>query len=318
MSPRRYRGMLLLCWVLLAACSTRNAPPPVESHPNTTQSLLGDPRTVDPCTLADPAAITGFGPVTNAGTVSMDYCLLHVAPDEHTLIQLAVGELSPSTPNKGDPIVKDGSVRIAQNAPTPGHCSREIIFDDGNAMLISADLLNGDPASGLCKLADAGAHVAAEALQHHQVGHRRTPPNSLTRLDPCAVIDTKFVQQVPGLEHAQPQRSPAGHECSWGAQSADSPRVQFSSTAGDPPRVLHDAAVAEQVANRPTVISVVGGDPNTPLCTAETGHIPFGAPGQVEVAQLLVALPGSDGTETCEYARGLARLAWPHLPPLNP
>lgn len=319
MSPRRHQGLLLvLCWVLLAGCMARTTPPPGETHDNTVQSLLGDPRTVDPCTLTDPAAITGFGEISKARTVSLDYCLLHVRPDEKTLIQLAVGELVAHTSNKGDPVVRDGSLRIAKNAPIPGHCSRQVLFDDGIAMQVSADLLTGDPAAGLCKLADSGAHVASEALQQHRAGHRDTPPNSLALLDPCSVLSTKFVRQVPGLEEAQPRPSPTGHECSWGEQSTTSPRVRLLHTAGEPPRLLHGAAVEEQVADRKTVISVVGGDPMVPLCSAETGHIPFGEPGWVEVAQLVVALPGSDGTEACEYARGLARLAWPELPQVNP
>ena len=310
--------LLVLCWVLLAACTVRNAPPPIEFRDNTAPALLGDPRTVDPCTLVDPVTITGFGAVANAGTVSLDYCLLHVKPDDRTLLQLTVGELVAFTPNDGDPVVRDGSLRIAKNAPVPGHCSRQVLFDDGLAMQISADLLTGDPSAGLCKLADSGAHAVAVALQRHEGGHRVTPPNSLALVNPCGVLDTGFVRQVPGLENTQPRSSPSGHQCAWGEQSADSPRVQLVHTAGQPPRLLHGAAVEEQIANRRTVISVVGGDPSVPLCSAETGHIPFGDPGQVEVAQLVVALPGSDGTEACEYARGLARLAWPKLPPANP
>jgi hypothetical protein len=319
MSPPRRQGLLLvLCWVLLAACTARNDPPPAETHDNTAQALLGDPRTVDPCTLIAPAVITGFGEVSNAGTVSLDYCLLHVKPDDRTLIQLSVGELVAFDPKKGDPVVREGALRIARNAPVPGHCSREVLFDDGLAMRVSADLLVGDPSAGLCKLAGSGARAVADALQQHKVGHRDAPPNSLALVDPCGVLDTDFVRQVPGLENARPRPSPTGHQCSWGEQAADSPRVQLVHTAGRPPRLLHGAAVEEPVADRRTVISVVGGEPSVPLCSAETGHIPFGEPGQVEVAQLVVALPGSDGTEACEYARGLARLAWPKLPQANP
>ena len=64
--------------------------------------------------------------------------------------------------------------------------------------------------------------------------------------------------------------------------------------------------------------SVVGGDPSTPLCSAETGHVPFGPPGtdQVEVAMLVVAYPDGDGLDACEFARGLAERAWPALPPV--
>ncbi|MGP4018067.1 hypothetical protein [Saccharopolyspora sp. 5N708] len=328
MSPRlRHRGMsLLLLWVLLVAGCTPENPQHDQAggqrgDAGTAQAMLGDLRTVDPCTLADPAGLQAFGPTENAGTVSLDYCLLHVRLGDGSLVQLAIGELINADPNpQGDPVVQRGPLRIVQNAPLPGHCTRQILFTDNIAMQISADLLTGDPAAGLCSIAQSGADAAAEALEQHRVGHRTFAANSLALVDPCTLLDSAAVRQIPGLEEAQPQSSPAGHQCRWGEQAADAPRVQFMHTAGDPPKVLHGAAVEESIAGRRTVLSVVGGDPQVPLCSAETGHIPFGDPaaGQVEVAQLVVAVPGMTGTDACEYARGLAGQAWPHLPPSGP
>lgn len=324
MSPRRHRGMLLLfvCGVLLAGCTAQNSTPTGGSQPADTsaRTMLGDIRTLDPCTLTDAAALQRYGAVSDAGTVSLDYCLLHLKPDDHTLIQLAVGELAgPETIEPGDPVVQHGTLRIAQSAPAPGHCTRRVQFGDGVSLQVSADLLNGDPAGGLCGIADTGAKLAADAVQQGRVGHRDYPSNSLALLDPCTVLDTAAVNQVPGLEDARPRPGIAGHQCAWGEPSADAPRVQLQHTAGEPPKLLHGAAVEEPVDGRRTVLSVVGGDPQVPLCSAETAHIPFGAvAGQVEVAQLVVALPGMTGTDACDYARGLARLAWPRLPPANP
>ncbi|WP_461155306.1 DUF3558 domain-containing protein [Saccharopolyspora tripterygii] len=324
MSPRRHRGMLLLllCWVLLAGCTADTSTPTGESKPVDTsaRAMLGELRTLDPCTLTDPAALQHLGAVSEAGTVSLDYCLLHLKPDDQTLIQLAVGELmGPGEGGEGDPVVQHGALRIAQSAPVPGHCSRRVQFGDGISLQVSADLLGGDPASGLCGIADSGAKLVADAVQQGRAGHRAYPSHSLALLDPCAVLDTEWVNQVPGLEEATPRPGLANHVCSWGEQSADSPRVQLQHTAGEPPRLLHGAAVEEQVDGRRTVLSVVGGDPQVPLCSAETAHISFGhVAGQVEVAQLVVALPGMTGTDACDYARGLARLAWPNLPPANP
>ncbi|SFS38466.1 DUF3558 family protein [Saccharopolyspora flava] len=324
MSPRRHRGMLLLvlCWVLLAACTAQPTTEIAGSRPVDTsaRAMLGDLRTLDPCTLADTAALQRFGAVSNAGIVSLDYCLLHLKPDDRTLIQLAVGELTgPDSDRPGDPVVPQGALNIVQNAPVPGHCTRRVRFGDGVSLQVSADLLAGEPGAGLCGIADAGAEAVAGAVQQGRAGHRDFPPNSLALVDPCAVLDTAAVNQVPGLEEARPRPSVGGHQCSWGEQSADAPRVQLQHTAGEPPRILHGAAVEEPVDGRRTVLSVVGGDPQVPLCSAETGHIPFGTvAGQVEVAQLVVAVPGETGTDACAYARGLARLAWPNLPPANP
>ncbi|PKW19749.1 hypothetical protein [Saccharopolyspora spinosa] len=327
MSLLRHRGMpLLLLLVLLVAGCTPETPPPSQSgsqrsDAGTARAELGDLRTVDPCTLADPVALQGLGQTENAGTVSLDYCLLHVKPNDGSLIQLATGELADTVPNQqGSPVVQRGPLRIVQDAPLPGHCTRQVLFADNIAIQVSADLLVGDPASGLCAIAQAGADAAVDALEQHRVGHRAFAANSLALVDPCMLLDSAVVQQIPGLGEAQPQPSPAGHQCRWGAQEADSPRVQFLHTAGDPPKVLHGAAVEESIADRRTVLSIVGGDPQVPLCSAETGHLPFGDPaaGQVEVAMLVVAVPGMTGIDACEYARGLAWQAWPHLPTSAP
>lgn len=313
-------SLLLLALVLLVSGCTGDQPgrPAAAAGrtPATATAALGDLRTVDPCSLADPGALAPFGAAENAGTVSLDYCLLRVRQPDGGLAQVQVGELGPAEQQPGDPVVRDGDLQVVQSAPLPGHCSRQIVFPDRVAMQVSADLLAGAPGGRLCGLADAGARAAARAIHEHRVAHRGFPPNSLALVDPCAVLDTAAVRQVPGLEQAVPTGRPGGHQCQWGVQSAQAPRVRLLHTAGDPPKVSHGSAVAEDVAGRPTVTSVVGGDPRVPLCTAETGHVPFGPPGsgQVEVATLVVAYPGGDGIDACDFARGLAQVAWPKLP----
>jgi hypothetical protein len=317
---------MLFLWVLLVAGCTPGAAPPSQTvgqqvDAGTASAVLGDLRTVDPCTLTDPAAFRAFGPTENAGTVSLDYCLLHVRLNDGSLVQVRVGELTAANPDwPGDPVIRRGPLRIVQNAPLPGHCTRQVLFADDIAMQVSADLLAGDPGAGLCAIAQSGADAAATTLEQHRVGHRLFAANSLALVDPCTLLDSATVRQVPGLEDAQPQPSPARHQCTWGAQAVDSARVQFRHTAGEPPKVLHGAAVEESIDDRRTVLSIVGGDPRVPLCSAETGHIPFGDPaaGQVEVALLVVAVPGMTGIDACEFARGLAGRAWPNLPMSGP
>lgn len=269
--------------------------------------------------MTDPAALRRFGHVTRAGTVSLDYCLLHVRMGNGSLLQLAVGELrhvDPATVTRGRPVTRRGPFRIVREAPLPGHCTRLIVFSDGIAMEVSADLLRGDPGSGLCSVAEAGAREAVTAIGRGRLEHRRFAPNSLALTDPCRLVESDVVGRVPGLGRARPHSTPARHQCRWGEKSARESRVRLVHTAGDPPRRLNATAVIERIAGRRTVVSIVGGDPRMPLCMAETAHLPFGAAdsGQVEVAMLVVAVPGGDGIDACEYARGLAERIWPRLP----
>lgn len=317
---------MILAWLLLiAGCGTAGPESPVSGQgvsptakPPDVRAALGDPRTVDPCTLTDPALFERFDQVTTSGTVSLDYCLLRVAMADGSLAQLTVGELGSVDPasTEGSPSTRQGKFRVVEDAPLPGHCTRRILFGDGVAMRISADLLTGGPGARLCGLAEEGARGAVDAIERGAVEHRRFPANSWARVDPCEVLDTAVVQEIPGMEAAQPVTAPSGHRCQWGEQTAQSPRVRLVHTAGEPPRVLHGTAVEERIAGRSTVVSMVGGDPGSPVCSAETGHIPFGKPGsgQVEVAMLVVTIPGENGITACEFARGLAESAWPSLP----
>ncbi|MCA1186808.1 MULTISPECIES: DUF3558 family protein [unclassified Saccharopolyspora] len=320
-SRPRFRGLpvLLLSLLLAAGCSgvAQQLPEPAPDRESADRAAaLGDPRTVDPCSLVDDAALARFGEVRDAGTVSLDYCLLRVRADGGALAQVKVGELAPEDPGQSDPVVGEAEPRIAQEAPLPGHCTRRVLLGD-RSVLVSADQLAGGPGVELCGMAQAGAEQVAAAIREHRVSHRNFPANSLAVLDPCRVLSTDVVRQVPGLENAEPVAAPGGHQCQWGPDDASAPRVRLVHTAGDPPAVLHGTAVEEQIAGRRTVTSVVGGDPATPLCSAETGHLPFGpaGDGQVEVAMLVVAYPDGTGLDACEFARGLAERAWPGLPP---
>ncbi|KEI43084.1 hypothetical protein [Saccharopolyspora rectivirgula] len=313
----RFRAVLVLLAVLLvASCTPGGHQPTGTGRTGSAASLLGDLRTLDPCTLIDPAALSGLGRAWQAETVSLDYCLLHLRLDNGSLVQVAVGQLVEHSPqaDDGSPVVRRGELSLVQNAPLPGHCTRQVLFQDGLALQVNVDLLEGDPASGLCGAAESAAEAVIDAIDQHRVGHRQYSAESLAFRDPCQLLDLAVVRQVPGLEEAEPQAAPAGHQCLWGEMAAGSSRVQLVHTAGEPPRVMHGAAVEEQIAGRRTVLSIVGGDPRTPLCSAETAHIPFAGDGQVEVAMLVVAVPGETGVDACEYARGLAGHAWPKLP----
>ncbi|MCX2732312.1 hypothetical protein OOZ19_18900 [Saccharopolyspora sp. NFXS83] len=307
----------LLLWAVGCSGVAQQRPEPASDRESATVAgALGDPRTVDPCSLIDPASLAKFGEARDAGTVSLDYCLFRVRLAEGALAQLKVGELAREALEQADPVVGAGAFRIAREAPLPGHCTRRVLFGDGTSLLVSADQLDGGTGAALCGLAEAGAGDVVAAIGRHQVRHRPYPPNSLALSDPCRALGTEVVREVPGLEEAEPVASPAGHQCQWGQEDAASPRVRLVHTAGDPPAVLHGSAVEESIAGRRTVTSVVGGDPSTPLCSAETGHIPFGEPGggQVEVAMIVVAYPDGTGLDACEFARGLAERAWPGLP----
>lgn len=272
---------------------------------------------MDPCSLTGSRKLSRWGEVSGAPTVSLDYCLQHLRMADGSLVQVATGQLGPADPGSGDdPVVPKGRWRVVRDAPVPGHCARRILLTDRVSLTVSVDLLDGEPGGGLCGVAETGAEQAIARLDQGGVRHRAFAEDSLALVDPCDVLGTEVVRQVPGLRRARAESSPSRHECRWGREEAGSPRVRMTHTAGAAPAVRHGTAVEERIAGRRTVLSIIGDDPRTPLCSAETAHLPFGEPGshQREVAMLVVALPGANGIQACEYARGLAQRAWPRLP----
>ncbi|SDQ80035.1 DUF3558 domain-containing protein [Actinopolyspora saharensis] len=316
-------GLAVLLVVLtgLAGCV---ASPPTGSDSGDrkgtlSSEVLGNPRTVDPCGLVGPERLNRFGAVSRAGTVSLDYCLLHVRPEPDQLVQLAVGRLryvDPEQLTSGNPVRRSGGLRLVREAPVPEHCTWRILFSDGVALSVDADSLSGRSSVGLCSLAEAGVRAAAETIRQREVEHRSFPEGSLALTDPCELLSTETVRRVPGLERAEPRDTPSRHKCTWGGGSIRVPSVELTHTAGEPPRSRDATSVTERTAGRRTVTDIVGDDPKVGLCSAETGHIPFGPPrsGEVEVVMLVVFLPEADGLRACEFARGLAEHVWPRLP----
>ncbi|SDP68212.1 hypothetical protein SAMN04487905_10770 [Actinopolyspora xinjiangensis] len=322
--PARHRSpwsVLPLLLVLLAGCAVLPGADTSRhrGERGVPSDVLGELATLDPCELLDPRRLDRFGEVARAATVSLDYCLFHVRPESGGLLQLAVGRLHDVDAAKltaSNPVHHVGGIRLVRQPPVPDHCTWRMLFSDGLAMNVDVDLLSGDPEVGLCAVAERGARGSAESVLAGEIEHRRFPPDSLTTVDPCALLSDGVVRRIDGLERARRRAAPAGHRCTWGGETIRVPSVEVVLTAGEPPSRRDATSVVERIAGRRTVVDIVGDDPKVGLCSAETAHIPFGGSdgGEVEVAMLVVFLPDADGVRACEFARGLAERAWPELP----
>lgn len=311
--------LVLLVATLIAGCGTASQHRESPQPQGISSAALKDPRTVDPCGFAAPTEFRKFGEVSNAGTVSLDYCLLHIQTGDGALIQVALGELGKVTSKqdfRGDPVLPLGKLQVVHNARIPGHCARQVLLSDHVTVGVRVTQLSGKQGTALCSVADIGARAISDTITANRVRHRQFPPNSLAFVDPCMVVDQSTVDGVAGLRDTRGQGSPSAHRCQWGKASAKANRVRLVHTAGEPPVVRHGTSVEEHIAGRRTVFNVIGGNPATPLCSAETPHVPFTSSEskQVEVAMIVVALPGKDGISACEVARGIAARTWPHLP----
>lgn len=282
--------------------------------------MLGELSSLDPCSLTTPDSFYRFGKAAQGRPVSLDYCVTTIDTQSGAHLEIATGELSsvdPATDLAGRDLVPVGALRMVQNPLQQGECTRPLVFTDHLALDTRVDLFAGDTNLDLCEIADTAARAAASTVQHGTVRHRAFPAASLGRLDPCQQLPPSALQALPDLAGRRAVGAPAKHQCTWGGDAPDQPRVRLLYGAGDPPAVRDNTASQENIAGRNTVLTRIGGGGGPALCTVETGHVPYGPPdaGTVELATVVVVLPSGDMNQSCADGRAVAAAVWPALPP---
>lgn len=265
-------------------------------------TTLGDPRTADPCSLIDTAALSRHGTVAvDQANVPFSGCRADVRPPGGDPLALAVEFTltSASGGHDGDP-EQVGGVTLQRLRPTGTVCARELRLGDGTVVAVYAQGEGGDR----CAVADTGALAAAEILSTRGVG-RREPldvTSPLAGVDACGLLDDADLAAVPGA--GQPGRAGFGHwSCTWGSPT---PAVYVNFDRGAPPDA--DSPVTGVIAGRDAAI--VPGDGRCRVDLVQRRY--SGSLG--ERADLVQVTVFGDG-ETCRRAAALAGAAAGGLPP---
>lgn len=319
--------MLLAAALLASGCSSTISgaakkdpdvvPPTTTATPGpaapTAPALLGDPRTVDACSLLRPAALAEFGTVAPGAEESFDYCRVDVDTEEGGTAAVRFGELEivdGESDLRGlgateDP-TKDGPLRFFEIVHSDEECERRVLFADDATMKITADVYDtpDEPVEELCDIVEAAAdRVAASLLAGDGAEHVTYPGNSLATLDACSLLSDATVTAVLG---APPTRTvyPAGHVCRWGTFPHPSLSVRFAK--GE--RLTGDGVTEETIAGRPTSFYTLELSSYV-ICAVEAGHVV-----RSELAQVLVRKPPGQAAAACDGARAVAAETWPALP----
>jgi hypothetical protein len=317
----RVRLCALAAVLVLAGCTTAMpGVPEVGEELPLTSSVLGEPTTIDPCSLTGSAAFEEIGTARMPGTPTFDECRVAVAVDGgHAHVWVGLLRDDPLTPDWRDRVASPGrGTTIGRLADT---CDTVLVLADGVSVTATAEPVPGSrPGEDtLCLLTEAALRGAYEVLAAGRVRHWAPPVSSLAVVYACDVVHDRDIEAALGLDEAAESPYPAEHRCRWGDPDGDPPSAEVRFLVGVSPSAVDvpDGARSETLAGRTSWV-VPGHDPELASCRIVTEHGDFGlGTGTREFAVLETATGiARRGEDRCAPARTLAAKAWAGLPPL--
>lgn len=180
------------------------------------ESIVGAPRTADPCAVTFPDALGGYGVVEQSddyGNFNRCDALVYPSGDHadyvDVSVEFATGAADPL------PVQWDGGFGLQRPAAEPSHCTRILLLPDaGTRLVVDAD---GDPAGthDFCGMAEAAATRARTAMADGQVPRRQLPAGSLAGKDACALLDTAATTEALGTGPVEQIPGFANWACVW-------------------------------------------------------------------------------------------------------
>lgn len=318
-TTRGRRRVLLAAGAILVAATVIATVVTWEPAVVGTQSIVGDPKTADPCELVgDLRLLARFGKVdVDKDFGEFNRCDVVVTGDKGdearvwVRVETGVNDSNGTWPES----LAGGPVRVVPIAHEPEHnwCKRMVLLPQRYRLAITAKAENDVPDE--CGMADALTSIALAALAGGQIPRRSTPFDAaaLATVDACALLDPADVAGVLGPGYAGPNPGFANWECTWlGVDTR--PHVEISFVY-DWPLTDHYGTVI-QVEGRTAVVNSQDWGDNTCLVTVQ--YKPFTSTDQgtekPKVEQVRVLVNGGGQPDRCESAKTLATAAAKRLP----
>ncbi|MPZ81318.1 MAG: protein kinase [Actinophytocola sp.] len=165
------------------------------------RTVLGDPKTAEPCALVDPEATRRFGP----GDVDPAYgnynrCEVLIDPDSEKETGVVLELIGKADPD--EPAPADGTVEMdAPEADDEGGCDVTITLADLNRIDVNARPRGDEATADMCDMAKAAADRAYALLPPDELARRAEPFDaaSLANAKACDLVDEGALSRVPGL-----------------------------------------------------------------------------------------------------------------------
>ena len=295
------------------ATSSAPAPPPL---------TIGDPRTADPCSLADAAVLSPFGEaVIDRENTEFSACRADVTLPSGDGVTVTVDFLAPAEVSVPDPGAQDeyeGGLRVVRQPADGDRCEHLLLFEDGGIVGITAQLAGPGTAADVCAIADAATTFAVQTIADRGVGTR--PPldatSPLAAVDACTLIAPGDLAVVPLGDSpplgdsALPEPEYGNWGCIWSPVGSDHlVRIDFYRRY---PLDESDGTTTG-FGGRPGAYRYEPGQ----YCLAHVTQREFaGADGspRADVVRIFVFGPGAEADQ-CGYATELARAVAANLPP---
>lgn len=287
-----------------SASSAAPAAPPAPAAP---ESIMGDPRTADPCALTYANALAGYGAVETShdyGNFNRCDALVYLTTDRRNYVdvdvEFAVDEQDPATP-----VQRVGAIGIQRPPAEDDSCTRVLLLPGAQQVVVDADL-TGDGKVDLCGVAEAITSSALIALNAGRIPRRALPAESLATKNACALLDAGTVTGALGPGPLNEVRSFGDWECEW----------SFTDRSGVA-KVVFDRTLAESFASPestplrlgdyPARVTPEGrSDTDCEVAIAYRGYVEGTRPRVYELVLVDVEDSEKKPDELCEPARRLA------------
>ena len=212
--------VLLLAGAVAAVLVLGSDAAPAGPSDRVVPAAIGDPRTVDPCGLVDPAALAARSGgearvVPDLGGPAS--CVVDVAAPGGDVAVIATLEPVATTVSAAQE-ERVGALLVRRPAPQAGSCTRTVVTTEGVQVSLDAIAPAGSGAD-LCAAADTATDATLRVLQQGTTLPRRAtedPPTALTSVDTCSLLTPTDLGAVPGLDPASIAPGVGGWSCRWG------------------------------------------------------------------------------------------------------
>jgi eukaryotic-like serine/threonine-protein kinase len=160
------------------------------------RTVLGDPRTANPCAVADAGVLSRFGEATldpNHGEFNRCDVLIAVAGDDEIDVEFRFG-----VAESGPPVSSTPSVVRHQPERDSDACDIALTLADRHELVVTAKS-DDDVEADFCQVADVAAdHVESVLRQHGRIPRRpAVDPRSLVNVDACGLLTGVPAAAVP-------------------------------------------------------------------------------------------------------------------------
>ncbi|MFE0020893.1 serine/threonine-protein kinase [Amycolatopsis sp. NPDC059021] len=302
-------------WQLWPASSGSPEHPVQALAPPNFRSVMGDPRTADPCALTDPGTLARFGqPQLDSdydnGYLNQCDVLVRLSEDkkDEADVRIALEPPEPNTP--AAPSSEPPPVRFEPQDLNQGECRRTIRLSDTFRVVITAKH-NDDRPADLCAMTDALTAGATRVLERGEVPRRAHPIDaaSVFRLSTCALLDGS--ETAAAIDGATPPEQGFGDwKCRWGSKTdGRSASISFGRSR---PLYSRDGDQI-RLRGRETWVQADGHGAGT--CVAQIVYRSItDLKDRSELEVVIVEVRGGAGEQLCQPATRLADAAAARLP----